>query len=125
MKEKYQKITVGGLLIENNKALVVKRSPHEKFLGGYYELPGGKVDFGEHPKQALEREFLEEVNLNVTAEESPYRVFTDISDEGKRHTIELVYRVVLKDNVKNIKLSGAHTDFKWVTFEELKKFVNN
>src|SRR3989344_8186966 len=46
MVEKYQKITVGGLLIKDDKVLVVRRSSAEPYLTGYYELPGGKVDFG-------------------------------------------------------------------------------
>lgn len=57
---KYQKITVAGFLCVDDKVLVIRRSEKETYLTGYYELPGGKVDFGEHPKISLEREFLEE-----------------------------------------------------------------
>jgi len=118
MVEKYQKITVGGLLIKDDKVLVVRRSSAEPYLTGYYELPGGKVDFGDHPKESLEREFMEEVNLKVIALH-PYRVFTYISDKGNRHTVELVYFVQLDDDIKNIKLSEEHDDFKWISAEEV------
>ena len=118
MAEKYQKITVGGLLVKDNKVLVVRRSSAEPYLTGYYELPGGKVDFGDYPKESLEREFMEEVNLKVIALH-PYRVFTYISDKGNRHTVELVYFVELNDDVKNIKLSEEHDDFKWISAEEV------
>jgi len=114
----YQKITVGGLLYHENKVLVIRRSSKESYLTGFYELPGGKIDFGDNPEQSLEREFLEEVNLKVKAVDV-YRVFTYVSDEGKRHTVELVYLVKLDDDVKNIKLSEEHDDFKWVSTEEL------
>ena len=118
MVEKYQKITVGGLLVKDNKVLVVRRSSAEPYLTGYYELPGGKVDFGDHPKESLEREFMEEVNLKIIAL-YPYRVFTYVSDKGNRHTVELVYFVKIDDDVKNIKLSEEHDDFKWISVDEV------
>ncbi|MEK9184926.1 MAG: NUDIX hydrolase [Patescibacteria group bacterium] len=99
----------------NKKVLVIRRSPVEYYLTGYYELPGGKVDFGDDPKQSLEREFVEEVNLKVKAL-YPYRVFTYLSDKGNRHTIELVYLVQLDDN---LKLSKEHDDFKWISLNDI------
>jgi 8-oxo-dGTP diphosphatase len=118
MKEKYQKITVGGFLCRSGKILVVRRSSAEPYLTGFYELPGGKVEFGDHPEESLEREFMEEVNLKVIALH-PYRVFTYISDNGNRHTVELVYLVKLDDDVKNVKLSEEHDDFKWISADEV------
>ncbi|MBA4493810.1 NUDIX domain-containing protein [Paenactinomyces guangxiensis] len=35
-------------------------------MPGYYELPGGQVNFGEDPNDALRRDFYEEVNLKIT-----------------------------------------------------------
>jgi len=120
MKGKVQKITVAGLLVLDDKVLVVRRSQNESYLPGYYELPGGKVDFEERPETSLEREFLEEVNLHVKTSD-PYRVFTYVSDKGKRHTVEIVFLVELKDDIKNIKLSKAHDAFKWVSREDVDK----
>ncbi|MGE0792608.1 MAG: NUDIX domain-containing protein [Candidatus Woesearchaeota archaeon] len=121
MNQKYQKITVAGLLIHNNNVLIVKRSEKEDFLCGYYELPGGKVDFNEHPEEALIREFKEETNLNIIPKEI-YRVFTYISHEKQRHTIELVYLVELNDKIENLKLSEEHNDFKFISLDELNKY---
>ncbi len=59
--EKYQKIGISGFLIKDSKVLIVKRSESENFLPGQYELLGGKVEFGENPTDAIEREFKEEV----------------------------------------------------------------
>jgi len=109
--EKYQKISTNGLLIIDRKILVVRRSKDEDFLAGYYEVPGGKVDFGEDPKNTIKREFSEEVNLKVDIKEL-YNVWTYISDEGRRHTVCIDYVLELKDNLKNLKLSNAHDDFK-------------
>lgn len=121
MNEKYQKITVGGLLVVDGKILIVRRSEKEDTLKGFYELPGGKVDFGEHPKDSLKREFMEETNLEVEIER-PYRIFTYVTHEGNRHTIEIVYITVLNDNIENLKLSGEHDDYKWISIEEVDGF---
>jgi 8-oxo-dGTP diphosphatase len=121
MSEKHQKITVGGLLIVDNKVLVVKRSAKEKNFSGLYELPGGKVDFGEHPVQSLKREFMEETNLEIKIDR-PYRIFTYLSHEGIRHIVEIVYVVKLDDSIENIKLSDEHDDYKWLASEEIDDY---
>lgn len=42
--------------------LTVRRKPPKR---GYYDLPGGFVDFGESLEEALQREIREELNLEV------------------------------------------------------------
>lgn len=116
--EQYQKIVVSGFLYHQGKVLVIQRSLAETFLPGFFELPGGKVDFGEDPSDALKREFREEVSLDVSVT-GPYRTFSYVSDEGRRHTVEIVYFVRLDSNEITVRLSPAHTSYQWVNLEEL------
>ncbi|MGX9706885.1 NUDIX domain-containing protein [Laceyella sacchari] len=62
----YSNVIIGGLkcirksfvqdfFYHQGKTLIIKRSLREAFLPGFYELPGGKVDFGENPEEALKR----------------------------------------------------------------------
>jgi 8-oxo-dGTP diphosphatase len=115
-----QKILCTGFLSHRNKILTIQRSSHEVFLPGYYELPGGKVDFGEDPQKALAREFLEEVGLRVMVGE-PYHTFSYVSENGNRHTVEILYMVQLAKNetVENIRLSEDHMDAKWISASEV------
>lgn len=55
-----------GLLIEDGKLAVVRVGFHAPF---YYDLPGGGIDPGETPEQAVVREFAEETGLIVRAGE--------------------------------------------------------
>ena len=62
MKE-HRHLGAYGLLIENNKILLVKKvsGPYD----GLLDLPGGTIEFGERPIDTLKRELKEEVGINV------------------------------------------------------------
>ena len=108
-----QKISVGGMLVKDGKVLVVRRSNVEEVLSGYYELPGGKVDFGDHPEETVIREFKEEVGLDITITRL-LKVFTYVINY--KHTVELVYVV---SGEGKVRLSSEHDDYKWVNIYEL------
>lgn len=57
---------VGGILVEDNKLLLVKRSANDPYMGGLWALPGGAIEVAESATKALIREFNEETNLNIT-----------------------------------------------------------
>jgi 8-oxo-dGTP diphosphatase len=71
----YEAKTVGGTLrqvtaaviIENGLLFLARRGPREK-LAGLWELPGGKVEQNESLQQCLERELMEELDMNAVAE---------------------------------------------------------
>ncbi|MEU6171040.1 (deoxy)nucleoside triphosphate pyrophosphohydrolase [Streptantibioticus parmotrematis] len=59
------RVVVGGAVLREGRLLAARRSAPAE-LAGRWELPGGKVEPGETPPQALVRELREE--LGVTAE---------------------------------------------------------
>lgn len=61
--KKHTHLGVYGLLIHDEKILLVKK--HGGPYDGKLDLPGGSFRFGETPDDALKREFLEEVGINV------------------------------------------------------------
>ncbi|MFE2260403.1 (deoxy)nucleoside triphosphate pyrophosphohydrolase [Streptomyces griseosporeus] len=58
-------VVVGAALLDGGRLLAARRSAPPE-LAGRWELPGGKVEPGEHPETALARELHEE--LGVTAD---------------------------------------------------------
>lgn len=87
MKE--PRIRVSGILKKDNEILFVK---HRKHGEEYYLLPGGGVDFGETFEIALKREFLEEVNLNVSVNKLCL-ISEGVDPKGEKHIINLVFLV--------------------------------
>ena len=53
-----------ALVDPDNRVLISKR-PEGKSLAGLWEFPGGKVDPGETPEEALRRELMEELGIDV------------------------------------------------------------
>lgn len=60
----YQKVVV-GILIRGQKVLVSRRKEAQTF-SGLLEFPGGKVEAGEDERRAMQREFQEEVGVQVS-----------------------------------------------------------
>lgn len=55
-------LVVAGLALVDGRVLLGKRKATGK-RGGLWECPGGKVDPGENPKDALIREWREELGM--------------------------------------------------------------
>lgn len=102
-------------LIENSsgKYLFIKRSESDS-MPGVWEVPGGKMDYGEDPKDSLKREVLEEVGLSIEALD-PFCVVSHISPV--KQAIRIVYKTNLKETGK-VKLSKEHSSFKWSDFSD-------
>ena len=52
-------------LIDRDGRVLLTRRPEGKFMAGYWEFPGGKVESGESPESALIRELREELAIDT------------------------------------------------------------
>jgi len=119
--EYVQKIVVAGVIHNNGKFLLLKRNSNEDIFPNKWELPSGKVEFGEDPNQSLIREIKEETGLEIK-DFFPLKCthYTIEKPDKKRHTIHIIYIINIPE-VKNIILTNEHDDYKWVNINDLKQ----
>lgn len=68
-KSQKQLDIVLGLITNSDGQVLIAKRPSDSYLGGYWEFPGGKVESGEEHFEALKRELLEEVNIDLAQAE--------------------------------------------------------
>lgn len=82
-------VVAAALVGEGGRILLQQRSPGRS-MAGLWEFPGGKVEAGEVPEQALARELLEELGIIVDPAELRPACFAS-APLGDRHMILLLY----------------------------------
>lgn len=60
-------LVVAAALVRADGRLLLAQRPEGKSLAGLWELPGGKVEPGESPEEALVREIAEELGVRLDA----------------------------------------------------------
>ena len=56
---------VSKVIIQNKKKMILMAKVNRGFFTGRWTLPGGFVDYGEHPRTGAVREALEELGINI------------------------------------------------------------
>lgn len=110
-------LTVRGIIKNNDgEVLIVKRHPKSRTDPEMWELPGGKVEKGEHFVDALVREIKEETNLDVDVGDFAEAIQNDYVH---KRTVQLM--MYLENVEGNVKISEEHTDWMWASLEDIKK----
>ena len=113
------RVRVAGILIENNKILLIEHKKNDK---KYWLIPGGGVDWGERTAEALIREYKEETNLDVTVDKFLFLSET-IAPDKEKHVINLYFKVKKDENSKAEMILGDETnlnDLRFVSKDEIE-----
>lgn len=117
-----QKVAVGGIIIQDNKVLIVQRSSEETTLPNLWELPSGKKEALESAIDAVIREVNEEVALKTEIVGIVNTINYQI-DKGTeiRDVTQINFSLKLLDGPA-VMLSNEHQNFAWVTKRQLKDY---
>jgi 8-oxo-dGTP diphosphatase len=83
---KKKPIEVVCAIIESDRKILLGKRSAPRQHAGFWELPGGKIDPGETPQNALSREIMEE--LGVTIEVG--KQLSVVVHEYNTHTVRLI-----------------------------------
>lgn len=107
------------ILDSDNSVLILRRSPTHPTLAGRPDLPGGLIEEGEEPGEALSREVKEETGLKISPQEfilvySGTDIYNDVSH------VRLFYIVKLNQKTPQITISNEHDDSEWLDVSKLE-----
>lgn len=106
-------LVVGGAVIDDvGRVLIAQRAYPPRFFGKW-ELPGGGVNHGETPEQALARELFEELRLDVVV---GCQIGVDLALSKKRKIRFFAVRLLRFDQRP---VRREHLALRWVTVDEL------
>src|SRR5262245_11664957 len=110
------KRVVAALILEGEKVLVCQRTRHQP-MPLKWEFPGGKIEEGEQPRDALRRELEEELGIIATIGEEVLRFRHEYKGGG---AVELRFFAVLSyvGEVEN----RIFREVRWVPRKELPTF---
>jgi 8-oxo-dGTP diphosphatase len=122
-----------GILINDRKEILLAQRPPHKYMAGWWEFPGGKLEPSETAEQALKRELAEEIGVTVKSLIPlrkvifPYpdfvldlEVFVCLSWEGTAMPQEgQEIKWISINDFENYPVLKANTEI----LEDLKKFI--
>lgn len=108
-----------GIVLKEDKVLLVKRAPDDRHNPDLWEFPGGKVDAGETVQEGLVREVFEETGLTVEPS-SPFVYVENEIIQSYRYYDKLYLALfhAVRPLSGDFKISTEHALFVWDTFEE-------
>lgn len=110
------KRVVAALIVQDGKLLVCQRTRHQT-MPLKWEFPGGKIEEGEQPRDALRRELDEELGIQATIGDELARIQHEYPSGGM---VELRFYVVreYKGDLEN----RIFKDMRWAVPKDLPKF---
>jgi 8-oxo-dGTP diphosphatase len=110
------KRVVAALIVKDGKILVCQRTKHQT-MPLKWEFPGGKIEEGEQPRNALHRELDEELGIDATIGDEVARIRHEYKSGN---SVELRFFVVreYRGEIEN----RIFKDLRWAAPTELPSF---
>jgi mutator protein MutT len=108
-------VVAAAVIIEHDRVLLTRR-PEGQHLAGLWEFPGGKLEDGESPEEAVARECREECGIEVEV----FEIF-DVTHHRypDQDVLLLFYRCELRGGpVRNLQIA----DHAWVAPSDLDEY---
>lgn len=115
-----QRISVRALIKSNDEILLLRRANGRDSILGKYELPGGKLGYGEQPEDTLRRYLHDDAGLHIqTAQLFDAVTYIDRDDRDIQYAV-IVYEVTLASGHHDLKLSQNYDTYFWELESEIQ-----
>lgn len=112
-------VAAHALIEKDGTFLLTRRCTTNDYMPLLWDLPGGKVEAGESPEEALEREVMEETSLKVDVGSIVY-IHTNTDDMPEAQYFLIVYHC--KYTGGEVRLSPEeHDDYRWITAKQVQE----
>jgi len=115
--KKYPNVSVKIIFKYKNKVLMLRQR------NGKFDFPGGRIEWGESPLEALNRELKEELNYSLRKEPQLFSVWSYISKNKRRHTILIDY--IYQLDKKSKFFSPEKAEPLWLNKKELMRIIKD
>ncbi|GIE96025.1 NUDIX hydrolase [Paractinoplanes rishiriensis] len=120
---KIRRVGAYGICRDASGRVLLARNSELSAFPGLWTLPGGGVDQGEHPADAVVREFGEETGLSVRVD-ALHTVVADVfrlPDDNLEHTDRILYRVSVEGGALRNEAEGTTDLVEWLAPDEVEK----
>ena len=108
-----QRISVRAIIREKDKILLLRRATGRESILGKFELPGGKIQYGEQPEDTLRRYLHVDAGLHIqTAQLYDAVTYIDRDDRDIQYLV-VVYNVALAEDHRTMVLSQNYNKYAW------------
>lgn len=116
-----QRISVRAIIKDNDKTLLLRRANGRQTILGQYELPGGKIAYGEQPEDALRRFLHDDAGLHIqTAQLFDAVTYIDHDDREIQYAV-IVYLVGLAEGHHGVTLGQNYDKYLWKGQPEIQQ----
>ena len=115
-----QHVSTRAIIRKDGKTLLLRRANGRENILGKYELPGGKVSYGEQPEETLERCVKEATGLATqTMQLFDVVTYIDKDDRDAQYTF-ILYLVSLASNGAKLRLGQNYNKYIWENMSDIQ-----
>jgi 8-oxo-dGTP diphosphatase len=113
-----------AVILRDDRVLLSRLAPYLA-PGERWTLPGGGIDFGEHPRDAVVREVYEETGLDAEVGEHAWidsALIAGGEDGGQRHAVRIVYDGWVGADAPEprvVETDGSTVDARWHRLDDV------
>ena len=116
-----QLISVRAIIRQDEKTLLLKRANGRESILGKFELPGGKLEYGEQPEDALRRYLKDDVGVTIqTAQLFDVLTYIDHDDRDIQYTF-ILYLVSLANGENKVTVSLNYSEYVWNKISDINQ----